>query len=123
MFGEWVIKPSTGMPQKVATAFSEKFGEIVGASYVPIAYLGEQLVNGKNHAILAEQTLVVNADVCNIVMIILNEHAGEFSVVNIDPILSGTSGKVKDAKEAEFASAKEELANAVSKMLGYSFTW
>ena len=122
MFGEWVIKPSTGMPQKVATAFSEKFGKIIGASYVPIAYLGEQLVNGKNHAILAEQTLV-NADLCNIVMIILNEHAGEFSVVNIDSILSGTSGKVKDAKEAEFASAKKELASAVSKMLGYSFTW
>ncbi len=123
MFGEWVIKPSTGMPQKVATAFAEKFGEIVGASYVPIAYLGEQLVNGKNHAILAEQTLVVNADVCNIVMIIMNEKGGDFSVVSINPILSGTSGKVKDAKEAEFASAKKELASAVSKMLGYSFTW
>lgn len=123
MFGEWVIKPSTGMPQKVATAFCEKFGEIVGASYVPIAYLGEQLVNGKNHAILAEQTLVVNADVCNIVMIIMNEKSGDFSVVSINPILSGTSGKVKDAKEAEFASAKKELASAVSKIFGYSFTW
>ena len=123
MFGEWVIKPSTGMPQKVATAFSEKFGEIVGASYVPIAYLGEQLVSGKNHAILAEQTLVVDADVCNIVMIIMNEKGGDFSVVSINPILGGTSGKVKDAKEAEFANAKKELAGAISKVLGYSFTW
>lgn len=123
MFGEWVIKPSTGMPQKVATAFSEKFGEIVGATYTPIAYLGEQLVNGKNHAILAEQTLVVNADVCNIVMIILNEQAGEFSVVSIDPILSGSSGKVQAAKEAEFASAKRDLASAAAKIFGYSFTW
>lgn len=123
MFGEWVIKPSTGMPQKVATAFSEKFGEMVGASYVPIAYLGEQLVNGKNHAILAEQTLVVNVDVCNIVMIILNEQAGEFSVVSIDPILSGSSGKVQAEKEAELANAKRDLASAVTKVLGYSFTW
>lgn len=123
MFGEWIIKPSTGMPQKVATAFSEKFGEIVGATYTPIAYLGEQLVNGKNHAILAEQTLIVNADVCNIVMIIMNEQAGEFSVVSIDPILQGTSGKLKEAKDAELSKAKKELASAVSKVLGYSFTW
>lgn len=119
MFGEWVIKPSAGMPQKVATAFSEKFGEIVGASYVPIAYLGEQLVNGKNHAILAEQTLIVNADVCNIVLIVMNEQAGEFSIVSIETILKGTSGKLKEAKD----DAKKELASAVSKLFGYSFTW
>ena len=123
MFGEWIIKPSTGMPQKVATAFSEKFGEIVGASYVPIAYLGEQLVSGKNHAILAEQTLVVNADVCNVVLIVMNEQGEDFSVVSIEPILSGASGKVRAAKEAEFANAKRDLASAVTKVLGYSFTW
>lgn len=123
MFGEWVIKPSTGMPQKVATAFCEKFGEIVGASYTPIAYLGEQLVNGKNHAILAEQTLVVNADVCNVVLIVMNQKEENFSVVSINPILSGTSGKVKDAKEAELESAKKDLASAAAKIFGYSFTW
>lgn len=91
--GGWTVNVTVdAMPQKVATAFSEKFGEIVGAEYNPIAYLGEQVVNGVNHAILAEQTLVIGRDIHNIVMIIMNEREDKFSVVSIDPVLEGGEG-------------------------------
>ena len=56
MLGSWEVNVVTGgMPQKVATAFGELAGSLVGAEYTPIAYLGSQQVNGVNHAVLAEQ--------------------------------------------------------------------
>ena len=71
--GGWSVNVEVGkMPQKVATAFS-KLGDLVGASYTPIAYLGSQVVNGINHAVLAEQTVLTGKDTKNIVVIIFNE--------------------------------------------------
>lgn len=55
MVGNWEVKVAVdAMPQKVATAFGKVFEGFVGAQYTPIAYLGSQIVNGENHAILAE---------------------------------------------------------------------
>lgn len=53
MVGEWKVEVNVGgMPQKVATAMGEI--NMLGAEYEPIAYLGSQVVNGVNHAVLAE---------------------------------------------------------------------
>ena len=98
--GGYSIKVSTnGMPQKVATGFGKVFDNMVGASYTPIAYLGSQVVNGTNHALLAEQNLVIGKDAKNIVLVILNEKPGDvdgssFSIVEITHLLSegGTFG-------------------------------
>ena len=92
--GSYSIDVSTsGMPQKVATGFSKVFEGFVGADYQPIAYLGSKLVNGTNHAILCEQTLVTGKDVKSIVLVVLNEKPGDidgtaFSIVGIDNLLS-----------------------------------
>ena len=75
------------MPQKVASAFSEVLGELLGAEYTPIAYLGEQLVNGTNHAVLAEQTLVNGKDTKNVVVVILNERGDSFTLSNIERVV------------------------------------
>ena len=84
-----------GMPQKVATAFG-KLEDLVGATYTPIAYLGEQVVNGINHAVLAEQTLVLENPVKNIVVIIFNEAPGagpnDLTVVSIKTLVEGGTG-------------------------------
>ena len=69
MVGTWNVKVHVdGMPQQVATAFGDILGNLFGAKYNPIAYLGEQVVNGTNHAILAEQTVVTGEDQKNIVL-------------------------------------------------------
>lgn len=81
MFGGYEIDVNTnGMPQKVATGFAE-LNEQVGAEYRFIAYLGKQQVNGINHAVLAEQTLIVGKDIVNAVIIIFNESKEGFITV------------------------------------------
>lgn len=79
MVGSWNIDIHVGsnLPQKVASAMS-KIGEtLLGAEYEPIAYLGSQIVNGTNHAVLAEQTIVTGRDTKNVVVMIFNEKPNE----------------------------------------------
>ena len=98
ILGSYEIKVSTsGMPQKVATAFSELFGHMVGATYEMIAYLGSKQVSGVNHAILATQTMITGQDVHNVVLIVLNEKEDKFEIVEITNILSdsGRMGGIK----------------------------
>lgn len=92
MLGSWEVNVTLGeaLPEKVATGFS-KLEDMVGAEYTPIAYLGSQVVNGINHAVLAEQLLITGKDTKNIVLVILNEKPGEMSadVVSIERVLTG----------------------------------
>ena len=58
----------TKLPQKAATAWSAlETSGLVGASYKPLIYLGEQLVNGVNYWFIAEQTLVTREPVRHVV--------------------------------------------------------
>ena len=118
MVGNWDVKVAPdALPQKVATAFSELFGEICGASYVPLAYLGSQVVNGLNHAILAEQTLVTKNPEKNIVVVYLHELNEEFKITNIDKVLAGGYGvgAVEIAPKTEIPTAVEYQYDAVMK--------
>lgn len=74
MLGSWDVKVVVGsLPEKVATAVGELGEKLIGAEYTPIAYLGSQLVNGTNHAVLAEQVLTTGRDTKNIVVLTFNE--------------------------------------------------
>lgn len=87
MLGSWDVNVSTnGMPQKIATVF-EGLNEMVDTEYAFIAYLGSQVVNGTNHAILAEQKLVLGNDVKNIVLIIFHETKEDVTISNIEHII------------------------------------
>jgi hypothetical protein len=88
------------MPEKVATACS-KLNDLVGAEYTPIAYLGSQLVNGVNHAVLAEQLLITGKDVKNVVLVIFNEKESDCTLVSIERVIDGSNamgGNVVDVK-------------------------
>lgn len=89
--GAWNINVVTGgMPEKVATAFG-KLNELVGAEYEPIAYLGSQLVNGTNHAVLAKQTIVAGKDTENIVLVIFHETKDEVVMTSIERVVEGNA--------------------------------
>lgn len=93
MLGAWNVGVVVNsMPEKVATAFTEITGTLMGAQYTPIAYLGSQLVNGTNHAILCEQVLTTGRDDKNVVMMIINEKPEGFTLVSIDRVVEGTTG-------------------------------
>ena len=86
--GGWNIDVEVGkMPQKVETAFVELTENLVGVEYEPIAYLGSQVVNGVNHAILAKQIIVNGRDSENIVVLTFNEQNTGVVLVGVTPII------------------------------------
>ena len=90
MVGSWIINVTkTGMPQKVATAIGELSEKLTGAEYTPIAYLGSQLANGINHAVLAEQLVITGRDTKNVVLLIFNEKDMQCNLVNIERVIEG----------------------------------
>lgn len=92
--GSWNIDVNVnGMPQKIATAFEKVNEAMSGAEYEMIAYLGSQLANGFNHAVLAEQILTTGRDVRNIVVMIFHEktEADEAVLTAIERVLDGNT--------------------------------
>ena len=92
MVGNWNVNINTnGMPQKVATAFAGLADTLLGAEYEFVAYLGSQVVNGTNHAILAEQTVLSGRDTKNLVILVFNEKPNDTAVtlVNIERVVDG----------------------------------
>lgn len=92
--GSWKVEVKIGtMPQKVATAFSKFQENLVGAEYELVAYLGSQVVNGINHAVLAKQIVTTGKDSENLVVLIFNEkpNGSEATLVNIERVVEGNS--------------------------------
>jgi hypothetical protein len=90
MLGIWNVNVTVdAMPQKVATAVGELSEQLIGYEYTPIAYLGSQVVNGTNHAVLAEQTVLTGKDTKNVVVLIFNEKPNEMkaTLVNIERVI------------------------------------
>ena len=95
--GGWEVKVAVGkMPQKVATAFGQ-LNEMVGAEYTPVAYLGSQLVNGTNHAVLAEQTIIAGKDTKNVVVVMFHETKEGVTLSGIERVLE-TGGELGGVK-------------------------
>ena len=77
----------TALPQKVQTDFTAVTGELVGAEYEPIAYLGSQQVNGTNYRILALQRVVsLNSEKKFVKMIIHEELDGSVRLVSVSGV-------------------------------------
>lgn len=73
--GGWNLDEVKGcnLPQKVQTDFTAVTGDLVGADYEPLAYLGSQVVNGINYRLLCMQKVVVPNAEKRIVKMIINE--------------------------------------------------
>ena len=109
-----------GMPQKVATAFDEITNTLLGAKYNPIAYLGTQVVNGTNHAILAEQTIITGVDSKCVVVMVINEKDQGLTLAAIERVLdSGEAfgGTSIDCKTDIPDEAMPALSNALSSFI------
>lgn len=144
--GEWEINVSLdAVPEKIATAMGELNEHLIGAKYKLIAYLGSQVVNGINYAVLAEQTLSDIAGTKNIVLIIFNVAPGSLkaTLVYIEPVLNSFATafggikinddfKITDEAQKAFDSAMEHfvgskvepfafLATQVTKGVNYFF--
>lgn len=93
LLGQWEIKPSKNYPQKIASAVSAD-QKLFGCKYAPVGYLGQQLVNGTNHAVLAKQTILSGEDVDNVVIMFFNEKED-----SMDVAMTGVSVIVNGGKQ------------------------
>ena len=75
ILGGWNIDDVKGcnLPQKVQSAFTAVTGDMTGADYEPIAYLGSQIVNGTRYRILALRRLVIPNSEPQFVKMIIHE--------------------------------------------------
>lgn len=83
MFGDIQLenfKGLTSMPQKAASAWGA-VEKLIGAKYVPLLYLGSQIVKGVNYYFVAEQTIMNQNQDRNIVILCVNESGGKYVVV------------------------------------------
>ena len=84
--GSWNIdelKPCN-LPQKAASAFTEITSRVVGTEYMPVLYVGKQIVNGTNYCILAVQTLITANSPKRLVRMVIHESLyGKYSVKTI----------------------------------------
>ena len=124
MVGSWNVNVIVdAMPEKVATAVSALADQLIGAEYTPIAYLGSQLVNGTNHAVLAEQVLTTGKDTKNVVLLIFNEKGMDCTLVNIERVVEGGVGEGGieiNVKTAIPEEAKEAFDSALVEFVGSS---
>lgn len=123
--GGWIFQISLdSMPEKVATAFGE-LNKLKGVRYKPVAYLGSQVVNGTNYAILAEQVIFDAENTKNLVLIVFNvaPNAPEATVVYIKPVLDGFSQefggivflddfKITEDAQKDFDSVQKEFVGS-----------
>ena len=89
VLGSWNIDEmkSVNLPQKAQSAFTAITGGLVGAEYMPVLYVGSQLVNGTNYCILALQTLITQNPEKRLVKMIINVSAnGTASLVSVSGI-------------------------------------
>ena len=62
VFGGWSANEgdiSLDQNEEVRAAFEKAMEGLTGASYEPVAYIGSQLVSGKNYMVLCRETIVV----------------------------------------------------------------
>lgn len=83
MFGSIQLenfKGLTSMPQKAASAWCA-VEKLIGAKYVPLVYVGSQIVKGVNYYFIAEQTLMTADKERSVVLLCVNESGGKYFVV------------------------------------------
>ena len=87
--GGWELAEmqACGLPNPVATGFSEVIQHLKGADYTPVLYVGEQVVQGKNYAIICKQRIVVPNGPEHLVEFVINSFQDKWSVVSITRIV------------------------------------
>lgn len=114
MTGTWTININTsGMPQKVATATAKLNETLIGAEYMPIAYIGSQIVNGINHAVLMEQVLTTARDTKNVVLVVFNEKEDviDLTLVSIEQVINGTNDELGGINVNPTTNIPEDVSN------------
>lgn len=107
-FGGYTIdnKPATSLPQALASALPHINESLLGATYVPLWYVGHQLVNGTNYMLVCKEIRATREVTPMIVAM----------VINVPPMKPGVSPgeNAKVVAIIEEANLTPELATIFS---------
>ena len=121
--GGWkfVNKPASSLPQDVASAIGIVQEQLIGATYTPLYYIAKQLVNGTNHLLICEQTLVIAKPEKHIVVMNINIPAGSVGGkgATVVDIITANEPMVSDELLALFNVATSKLLGASHKPVFY----
>ena len=82
--GGWTPAADPAVTDDLRAVFDGATEGLVGVSYVPVAYLGSQVVAGINHAFLAQATIVMpNAEPYYVIVYVYEDLQGHAEVMNI----------------------------------------
>ncbi len=82
--GGWTPAEDPAITDEVKTLLDKALDGLVGMNYVPVAYLGSQVVAGTNHAILCQGTVVYpNAKPSWKIIFLYEDLQGNVSIMNI----------------------------------------
>ena len=142
LVGGWSVAESAEITDEIRALLNQATEGMVGASLVPVAYLGSQVVAGRNHCLLCTSTPVVPNPVSHYVLVFLYEALdGSVTLSNIADLDIGalrsgqaageqpeTSGELVPGgwgtapDEILSAEAKAIFEKATAVLLGVSYT-
>ena len=84
LLGGWVKAESPEITEELQALFDKGLDDLVGVGYMPVAYLGSQVVAGTNHCFLAQATLVYpGAEPTYVLIYLYKNFQGEVEIMNI----------------------------------------
>lgn len=120
---ELVNQSATKVPQELASAMSKVFsdGNLLGASYEPVWYLGRQQVNGNNYLLICLQTRATQDQMKKVVGVVINVPAGD---------IKGSNAKIVEIIEdrdliegtAIEEGIRDKFERAMNGLIGVKYT-
>lgn len=90
LVGGWSMTKDDRLTQQALNAFDKATGNILGAKYEYISFLGSQLVSGTNYCYLARRTMVTAEPVTDYVLLYVYEDlSGNVSITGTKTIILG----------------------------------
>ena len=113
---EIINEPANSLPQAVASAVGIVNSGILGATYLPVWYVGKQVVNGINHFIICEQVRATKNKDKGIVGLVINIPPGDGS-------MKGEGASVVKIIEEEKlpADVRAAFETAAKSLVGVSY--
>ena len=126
--GGYTLAESPEITDEVKTLVEKATGDLIGASYTPVAYIGSQIVSGTNHLVLCKKELVTATPVTSYVILEIYEdlsgNAEINSVLENETVISGESllGGWSDTDSPVLADETIDIFNkAIEGLVGSSY--
>ena len=116
---EIVNKPADKLPQDLASAVGNINAGILGATYMPIWYVGHQLVNGTNHFLICKEIRSTKDKNTSIVGLVINIPAGKVGGEGATIVEIIEEAKLSAEVQVAFLAAEKQLIGVGYKPLAY----